>query len=125
MISNADSISVVTISRLPSGRSYQSRTLPDCFPGRGRFVSLSAWGIKFNNSFFETMITPSKGKLKLRGVLYTIFKQFQPASVTFATCVTRMLPGVDVIFRVRHQAQYIASRVANACNVQKRPIRVG
>src|SRR5215216_3965283 len=112
MRSNADRRSDVTISLCPFGKSYQSRTLPCALPDNGRFVSSNAEEICFRNSLREINCSSH-----LFCVFHAMFEQFQAASMGSATCVEWMLPGMDVIFRVRHQTKYISLRVANACDV--------
>src|ERR1041384_4481962 len=80
ILSNAERRSVVTMSRLPSGRSYQSRTLPAVLLGRGKGVSANelgrsslSWSFEITNSPFSATVI-----LAYRAVAY-----FTPFSNNF------------------------------------------
>jgi hypothetical protein len=66
-----------------------------------------------------------RSTLNPRSVFHTIFKQCQPTLTHLAASVTGMLPGVDVILRVRHQPKNVSRRVADAGDVEYRAVGVG
>src|SRR5689334_21769690 len=95
MRSKAVSRSLVTIRRLPSSRSYQSRTLPTALPASGRCVSSRAWGISSANFSCRIIIFLSSPGADTQGghvgpplqgtcVLHAVGEERQPTALLHA-----------------------------------------
>src|SRR5260221_1801378 len=99
--SKADRRSVVTSSRRVSSTVYQSRTLPDCLPGRGRLVSASACGSTARMACGSCMATSELGS-----IAHYLLEEVQTQAASLAARPAGMLIRVEMIFRMRHQPQH-------------------